>query len=92
MPQQTGAGRFKAFPRSGPITAHRQPLSLLAKERVKVVTGFGIGPGVAPLADLYMVRVFGCTGSTDVVTDAIDWAVHNNMDVISMSLGGAYGT
>jgi minor extracellular serine protease Vpr len=23
--------------------------------------GFGIGPGVAPLADLYMVRVFGCT-------------------------------
>jgi minor extracellular serine protease Vpr len=54
--------------------------------------GFGIGPGVAPLADLYMVRVFGCTGSTDVVSDAIDWAVHNDMDVISMSLGGAYGT
>lgn len=54
--------------------------------------GFGIGPGVAPLADLYMVRVFGCAGSTDVVSDAIEWAVHNNMDVISMSLGGAYGT
>jgi minor extracellular serine protease Vpr len=54
--------------------------------------GFGIGPGVAPLADLYMVRVFGCTGSTNVVTEAIDWAVHNDMDVISMSLGGAYGT
>jgi minor extracellular serine protease Vpr len=54
--------------------------------------GFGIGPGVAPLADLYMVRVFGCTGSTQVVTEAIDWAVHNDMDVISMSLGGAYGS
>jgi minor extracellular serine protease Vpr len=54
--------------------------------------GFGIGPGVAPKADLYMVRVFGCTGSTDVVTDAIEWAVHNNMDVISMSLGGIYGS
>jgi minor extracellular serine protease Vpr len=54
--------------------------------------GFGIGPGVAPLADLYMVRVFGCTGSTDVVTEAIDWAVHNNMDVISMSLGSTYGS
>jgi minor extracellular serine protease Vpr len=53
--------------------------------------GFGIGPGVAPLADLYMVRVFGCTGSTDVVTDAIEWAVHNDMDVISMSLGSPYG-
>lgn len=53
--------------------------------------GFLIGPGVAPLADLYAVRVFGCTGSTNVVTDAIDWAVHNNMDVISMSLGSPYG-
>jgi subtilisin family serine protease len=54
--------------------------------------GFGIGPGVAPLADLYMVRVFGCTGSTNVVSEAIDWAVHNDMDVISMSLGSPYGT
>jgi minor extracellular serine protease Vpr len=53
--------------------------------------GFGIGPGVAPLADLYMVRVFGCTGSTNVVSEAIDWAVHNDMDVISMSLGSPYG-
>ena len=53
--------------------------------------GFGIGPGVAPLADLYMVRVFGCTGSTDVVAEALDWAVHNDMDVISMSLGSDYG-
>jgi minor extracellular serine protease Vpr len=53
--------------------------------------GFGIGPGVAPLADLYMVRVFGCEGSTDVVADAIEWAVHNDMDVISMSLGSPYG-
>ena len=54
--------------------------------------GFGIGPGVAPLADLYMVRVFGCVGSTNVVSEAIDWAVHNNMDVISMSLGSPYGS
>jgi len=54
--------------------------------------GFGIGPGVAPLADLYMVRIFGCTGSSDVVTDAIEWAVDNDMDVISMSLGGDYGS
>src|SRR6266480_1280764 len=28
---------------------------------------FRIGPGVAPLADVYAVRVFGCVGSTDVV-------------------------
>jgi hypothetical protein len=38
------------------------------------------------------VRVFGCAGSSDVVADAIDWAVANDMDVISMSLGGDYGS
>jgi subtilisin family serine protease len=53
---------------------------------------FTIGPGVAPAADLYAVRVFGCSGSTDVVVEAIDWAVANDMDVISMSLGADFGT
>jgi len=53
---------------------------------------FTIGPGVAPLADLYAVRVFGCAGSTNVVVDGIDWAVAHDMQVISMSLGADYGT
>src|SRR5712692_7564649 len=55
---------------------------------------FMIGPGVAPLADLYAVRVFGCTGSasTNVVVDGIDWAVQHNMQVISMSLGSDLGS
>jgi subtilisin family serine protease len=53
---------------------------------------FEIGPGVAPKADLYSVRVFGCTGTTNLVVDAIDWAVANDMDVISMSLGADFGT
>lgn len=60
----------------------------------------GIGPGVAPGADLYALRVFGCTGSTDLTTKAIDWAadpngdgdVSDHLDVINMSLGGSYGT
>ena len=52
---------------------------------------FGIGPGVAPLADIYAVRVFGCAGSTNVVTEAIDWSVKNGMQVISMSLGADFG-
>jgi minor extracellular serine protease Vpr len=52
---------------------------------------FLIGPGVAPKADLYMIRVFGCSGSTNVVVEALDWAVQNHMDVISMSLGSNYG-
>jgi subtilisin family serine protease len=51
-----------------------------------------IGPGVAPKADLYAVRVFGCEGSTDVVVEAIEWAVENGMNVINMSLGAPFGT
>jgi minor extracellular serine protease Vpr len=53
---------------------------------------FSVGPGVAPKADLYAVRVFGCAGSTDVVVDAIEWAVDNDMDVINMSLGSVFGS
>ena len=53
---------------------------------------FKIGPGVAPKAELYAVRVFGCEGSTDVTVDAIDWAVDNDMDVINMSLGSPFGS
>jgi subtilisin family serine protease len=51
-----------------------------------------VGPGVAPKADVYSIRVFGCDGSTDVTVDAIEWAVDNDMDVINMSLGSSFGT
>jgi len=52
---------------------------------------WAIGPGVAPMADLYAVRVFGCQGSTNVVVDALDWAVKNDMQVVNMSLGSPFG-
>ena len=51
-----------------------------------------VGPGVAPKADLYAIRVFGCEGSTDVTVDAIEWAVDHDMDVINMSLGSSFGS
>lgn len=53
---------------------------------------WNVGPGVAPKADIYSIRVFGCAGSTDVVVDAIEWAVDHGMDVINMSLGAPWGT
>ena len=61
---------------------------------------FRIGPGVAPGAQLYAYRVFGCNGSTDVTDLAIDRAIDPNgdgnpsdhVDVINMSLGSSYGS
>ncbi len=58
-----------------------------------------IGPGVAPQALLYSLRVFGCSGSTNLTTQAIEWATDPNddgnfadrLDVINMSLGSNYG-
>jgi subtilisin family serine protease len=63
-------------------------------------TAMGIGPGVAPGAKLYGLRVFGCAGSTNLTAAAINWATDPNrdgnpsdhVDVINMSLGSAYGT
>ena len=58
-----------------------------------------ISPGFAPKAFIYPLRVFGMTGSTNLVVQAIDWAIDPNgdgniadhMDVISMSLGADTG-
>ncbi|MBT8192983.1 MAG: S8 family serine peptidase [Acidimicrobiia bacterium] len=59
-----------------------------------------IGPGVAFQADLYALKVFGCDGSTNVTSDAIEWALDPNgdgsmddhLDVINMSLGSPFGS
>src|SRR5205085_4843066 len=56
---------------------------------------FKIGPGVAPGATLYALRVFGCSGDTNIVSKALDWAADPNgdgnfsdhLDVVNMSLG-----
>lgn len=53
---------------------------------------FRIGPGVAPKADIYSYRVFGCAGSTNVTVDAIDMAFDDGMDLINMSLGSPFGS
>ena len=63
-------------------------------------SSFLVGPGVAPRAQLYALKVFGCSGSTGLTTQAINWAVDPNgdgdpadhVDVINMSLGSNFGT
>ncbi len=63
-------------------------------------SSFSIGPGVAPRAQLYAYKVFGCAGSTGLTTQAINRAVDPNLDgdpsdhldVINMSLGSNFGT
>lgn len=63
-------------------------------------SGLRIGPGTAPKAQLYGLRVFGCAGSTGLTTLAIDWAMDPNgdadlsdhLDVINMSLGSNFGS
>jgi minor extracellular serine protease Vpr len=60
---------------------------------------FTVGPGVAPEATLYALKVFGCAGSTQVTAEAIEWALDPDgdnstddaLDVINMSLGSDFG-
>ncbi|GAB3477917.1 S8 family serine peptidase [Amycolatopsis cihanbeyliensis] len=58
-----------------------------------------IGPGSAPKALLYAIKVFGCHGSTSVTTQALDWALDpdgdgdftDHLDLVNLSLGSDYG-
>jgi subtilisin family serine protease len=62
---------------------------------------FEIGPGVAPAAKLYALKVFGCSGSVsdDVILEALEWAADPNggtnfelhLDVVNLSLGSELG-
>nr|MDQ2998020.1 S8 family serine peptidase [Chloroflexota bacterium] len=59
-----------------------------------------IAPGVAPEAQLYSLKVFGCYGSSALLTQAIDRAVDPNgdgssadhLDVLVISLGTPFGS
>lgn len=59
---------------------------------------FSIGPGIAPKALLYALKVFG-KGDTEFIADALEWAADPNgdydfsdrLDVINLSLGEDFG-
>jgi subtilisin family serine protease len=52
---------------------------------------FILAPGMAPLASLIAIRVFGCDGSTELTADGIEKAVALGAKVINLSLGSSYG-
>jgi subtilisin family serine protease len=60
---------------------------------------FRIGPGVAPKAKLYALKIFGCDGPTDLILDALEWAADpdgdldfsDRLDIVNMSLGSSFG-
>jgi subtilisin family serine protease len=60
---------------------------------------FFVGPGVAPEATLYAIKVFGCNGSTGLVGLGLERAADPNqdsdfsdrLDVVNASLGSPYG-
>lgn len=62
-------------------------------------TIFKVGPGVAPRAKLYSLKIFGCHGSTTMLGAALDRAADPDMDgdfsdrldVVNGSLGSSYG-
>ncbi|OKI30517.1 peptidase S8 [Saccharothrix sp. CB00851] len=65
----------------------------------EALDGMRIGPGTAPKALLYALKVFGCDGSTNVTAQALDWSLDpdgdgdfsDHLDVVNLSLGSDYG-
>ncbi len=54
---------------------------------------FRVGPGVAPNATLYALKVGWCGSfvSNIATTQALEWAVTNGLHVVNLSLGAPYG-
>jgi subtilisin family serine protease len=61
---------------------------------------FVVPPGIAPEAGLVALKIFGCRGTTTLLTQAIDYAIDPNgdgntadrlVDVLNISLGSPFG-
>ncbi|WP_394617242.1 S8 family serine peptidase [Lentzea sp. JNUCC 0626] len=70
-----------------------------AKLTADELNAMKIGPGTAPKALLYAIKVFGCDGSSAVVPQALDLALDpdgdgdfsDRLDVLNLSLGEDFG-
>ncbi|MFD3540461.1 S8 family serine peptidase [Streptomyces sp. NPDC058662] len=65
------------------------------------VSGMRVGPGMAPEASLYSLKVFGCNGLTSMLTSkALDYALDpdgdgdfsDKLDIVSLALSSNYNT
>ncbi len=91
------AGTAAGFGVTSAGVAYAGPYTPAAVPALKVLK---VGPGTAPRALVYALRVFGCGGATAFTTSGIDWAMDPNndndlsdhLDVINMSLGSNYGS
>jgi subtilisin family serine protease len=70
-----------------------------SKLNAKKLDALKIGPGTAPMASLYAIKVFGCEGSTSVTSQALDWSLDpdgdgdftDHLDLVNLSLGSDFG-
>ena len=89
------AGTAAGFGENADGTPFTGDYSALTPEEV---ADMRIGPGTAPKASLYALKVFGCTGSTDLVGQALDFSLDPNgdgdfgdrLDVVNLSLGSDF--
>lgn len=87
------AGTAAGFGVNGDGSTYRGSYSSVDLDALK------IGPGTAPRALLYALKVFGCTGGTNLTAQALDWALDPNgdgdfsdrLDVVNLSLGSDFG-
>jgi hypothetical protein len=52
---------------------------------------FRVPPGLAPEGQLYALKVFGCRGTTSLITLAVEQAVAAQIDVIVLAIGSPFG-
>ena len=89
------AGTAAGYGVSADGTTFRGDYSALTPEQL---TDMRIGPGAAPGASLYAIRVFGCEGSTELTPLGLDHALDPNgdgdfddrLDVVNLSLGSDF--
>ncbi|MEM9692738.1 MAG: S8 family serine peptidase [Myxococcota bacterium] len=61
-------------------------------------SAFRVAPGVAPEADLFAIKVFGCEGSTTLLVEALEWSsdpdgdgdFDDRLDIVNGSLGSDF--